>query len=130
MRISDWGSDVCSSDLPGEFAGAQLRMFARAAIEAPPGDQPDEGGDAGDHERHPPAIGEHQPRHEQRGDDRADIVTGVEDAARQRTLPGREPFGDRLDPGGEIARYADAEADAREPELGARQPPTGPRRGE
>src|SRR3546814_7589600 len=50
LRISDWSSDVCSSDLPGDFAaldnadppldllligtGAQLRRPARALIEA------------------------------------------------------------------------------------------------
>src|SRR3546814_3697549 len=43
-RELDDGVDGVLLD-PGEFAGAQLRMFARAAIEAPPGDQPDEGGE-------------------------------------------------------------------------------------
>src|SRR3546814_2672320 len=45
------------------------------------------------------------------------LVTGVQTFS----LPiCREPFGDRLDPGGEIARFADAEAEARERDLGDR----------
>src|SRR3546814_20721364 len=41
-RELDDGVDGVLLD-PGEFAGAQLRMFARAAIEAPPGYPPAEG---------------------------------------------------------------------------------------
>src|SRR3546814_15866300 len=61
MRISDWSSDVCSSDLIG---------------------------------------------------------AGVEDADREGALALREPVGDGADAGGEIARFADAEAEPRHRELG------------
>src|SRR3546814_13570570 len=44
----------------------------------------------------------------------------MEDADRQRARLGREPFVHRLDAGGKIARLADAEAEARERELGDR----------
>src|SRR3546814_7799984 len=85
MRISDWSSDVGSSDLI---------------------------------ESDPPVEREDEYRHQQRGDDRADIGAGVEDADREGALALREPVGDGADAGGEIARFADAEAEPRHRELG------------
>src|SRR3546814_6645050 len=37
MRISDWSSDVCSSDLPQMYGGADGSQLAHGAIPAPLG---------------------------------------------------------------------------------------------
>src|SRR3546814_5355986 len=100
MRISDWSSDVCSSDLrPGlavaqqleprdlaggigrialdqrEFGRAEAFGLARGAIESEPGEQPDEAHHAGDDERGAPAISDGDNRHDQRRDARSEEHT-------------------------------------------------------
>ena len=93
-------------------------MLLRPAIEDQPGGEPDDAEYAGRDEGEAPAILDGQPWHQQRRDDRADIGAGVEQADREGAFLLREPFGHRLDAGGEIAGFADAQAKAGEGELG------------
>src|SRR3546814_16988290 len=61
MRIMDWSSDVCSSDLPGPGGGARERTRPRPSSQAE--------GDQG------PRAGAHAPRSEERRVGRACVRT-------------------------------------------------------
>ncbi len=93
--------------------GGEVLLLARAAIDRPPDDQPDEDDGAGERGR-PRASRTRWTRtgRDQRRQDRADIGAGVEDADREGALLLRKPLGDRLHAGGEIARFAEAQGEA------------------
>ena len=84
-------------------------MGGRRTVEAEPGDQPHEAEQPRDHERRAPAILDGEPRHDHGCGERAHIRPGIEDPGSQRALLLRKPFGDRLQPGWEIARLTQPE---------------------
>ena len=83
-------------------------------------------GRAGEDEGHLPAplVAEmdHAPGNEERGDHRAEVRAAVEDGRGQGALALREPLGDGLDRGGEVAGLADAEG-AADGDVRRQQPP-------
>src|SRR3546814_19522549 len=86
MRISDWSSDVCSSDLPGAGEPVQVRPeqpLAPAAAER--------------HQRPPPAPHRQQPgqRTGQQGD-----AAGTDDPGDRKSAGSGKSVSVRVDPGG------------------------------
>ena len=73
--------------------------------------------DAGDQKGRVPAVVDRDPGDDERRQNGAEICAGVEDAGGQRALALREPLGDGLDGGREVAGFAKAEAEARNAEL-------------
>ena len=93
-------------------------MLGRVAIAHQPEHDPDEPDRAGDVERGLPAGQRDDQGTDQRRQHCADIAARVEDAGGERAVANREPCGDRLDAGWEIAAFAEAEDDTGEDEPG------------
>src|SRR3546814_20482722 len=91
MRISDWSSDVCSSDL--------LAAFARIAVEPEPQDQKQDAEGARIDEGFAPVEAEyaHAQGDRGRGQDDADRRRAVDPADRIGAFLLREPFARRAD---------------------------------
>ena len=103
---------------PFGVIGAGLE--GRAAIPPQPQRQPDDHQERRHEECRAPAEPGHQEQHDERRADGADIGTGVEDARRGGALLLREPLGGRLNGGGEVAGFKQAQEKAGESELKGR----------
>lgn len=102
---------------PVQFGLRNAFDILRAPIHQQPDWQPDQARQPGDDKRHLPAVTQHHGRDNQRRDDCADIVAGVEQAVGQRALLLRKPFGDGLDRPRKCTGFADAQCKTREHEM-------------
>src|SRR3546814_2462432 len=77
MRISDWSSDVCSSDLPPFWSCLRFELVCRRRRQHPAA-PPERGGEARIHPRRPPLRPERRlgPRSEERRVGKECVSTG------------------------------------------------------
>src|SRR5579872_4048114 len=93
----------------GQFAWGEPRMLFWAAINHQPRQQPAGAEKAGKQKCPSPAQVNVNPGDSKRRQDRSHVGAGVEQAGGESTLLAGKPFGNRLDAGGKVARFSQAE---------------------
>src|SRR5215471_1701896 len=104
-------------------------MLFRLAVRAQPEEQPSHSNGTDDEKGPPPPEMQNNPRHNQRGDNRAHIGAGVEYPGSKRPLPLREPLRNRFYAGWKRAGFSEAQRGSRKNKFRQRMTESMPHRG-